>query len=101
MQADPRSLLSLYRHLLTLRRTEPALTSGGYSPAGGGDNWFAYVREAGTRRLFVVLNFTAKPIKVRLPGRGRLVVSTHLDRAGQAVEVLNLRGDEGLVVDLL
>jgi alpha-glucosidase len=97
---DPRSMLTLYHRLLALRRTDPALTAGGYAPAGDGPVWFSFVREAGTRRVFVALNFAPKPVRVSVPGRGRVLLSTHLDRNGDTAEGLDLRGDEGVIVDL-
>ncbi|MEN9939192.1 MAG: hypothetical protein RLZZ387_5771 [Chloroflexota bacterium] len=100
---DPRSLLTLHRRLLALRRTEPALTHGSYVPLDAGGDVLAYVREAGGRRLLVALNLGAQPQRVPWAGgqRGQVLLSTHLDREGEAVsEALELRPDEGAVVAL-
>jgi hypothetical protein len=49
----------------------------------------------------VALNFDASPCEVRLEGRGSVLISTHLDRAGALPRgPLSLRGDEGLVIRL-
>jgi alpha-glucosidase len=47
--ADPRSMLSLYRALLALRRAEPALSVGSYVPVEGGGGGRAGLRAAGRR----------------------------------------------------
>ena len=57
--ADPRSMLSLYRALLALRRAEPALSVGSYLPVEGTDeDVLAFERrdEATGRGLLVALN---------------------------------------------
>ena len=102
--ADPTSMLSLYRRLLTLRKTSPALSQGDYEAIDGApDGCFAYLREEGPQRMIVLLNMTSSPLRVDLPGigSGDVAVSTHLDRAGSAsLGDLELRADEGVVVAL-
>ncbi len=53
---DPSSILALYRRLIELRRKEPALSVGEYSPLPAGDDLVAYMRKAGERRFLIVLN---------------------------------------------
>ena len=101
---DPRSMLALHRRLLALRRAEPALAVGSYEPVEDTGNLLAYVRENGGRRLLVVLNLGDRPHDFAADGlqiRGRLVLSTHLDRDGEKVDgTPALRGDEGVIVEL-
>jgi alpha-glucosidase len=101
---DPRSVLSFYRRLIELRRAEPALAFGSYLCIPVPSGAFAYVRAEGTRRFFVALNFTDKPIAVRcvdFAPRGRIAASTHRDRADELVnDDLVLRGDEGVLIEL-
>jgi alpha-glucosidase len=106
---DPRSMLTLCRRLIELRRREPALSVGGFQSlknCGGNDCVIAYVRRTGAddrpgRRFLIVLNLGSEPQRFDPPGGGRVVLSTQLDREGEAVkEVLALRGDEGVVVEL-
>ncbi|HEV2147995.1 MAG TPA: alpha-amylase family glycosyl hydrolase [Longimicrobiaceae bacterium] len=100
---DPGSVLTLYRHLVRLRRAEPALHRGPYTPVpAAGENTLGYVREWQDRRFLVALNFGEGAARFR-PERGtvqgRVVLSTRLDREGEAVDGgLELRGDEGVVV---
>lgn len=99
---DPKSMLSLYRRLIALRQAEPALMVGRYSalPVAGGV--MAYIRQEGGRLLLIVLNMGSEPIVYNLTSdkRGRVVLSTHLDRDGEQVGgEVELRGDEGLILE--
>ncbi len=99
----PRSMLTLYRRLLSLRRSEPALTGGTYAPVKAADDLLAYAREKDERRFLVALNLGPGPRTLGDSGLGRggrVVLSTFLDREGEAVgETLDLRGDEGLIAE--
>ncbi|MDI3339313.1 MAG: alpha-amylase family glycosyl hydrolase [Sphaerobacter sp.] len=101
-QDDPRSLLTLYRRLLALRREEPALQVGAYLPRGIHADVVAFERRAGGRRFLIALNLGAHPTRVEPDtGAGRIVLSTALDRDGEPVAgMLALRGDEGVIVAL-
>jgi alpha-glucosidase len=63
-----------------------------------------YLREAADDRILVVLNLGPEPTSVSYksgPIVGRLLVSSHLDRAGETVRgSFDLRGNEGAVVEL-
>lgn len=105
----PHSMLALYRRLLALRRSEPALSVGSYQAVtvAGDDaarqSVLAYVREVDGCRFLVALNFAAQPARVNLDaiGKGTIALSTHLDRGGSAVQgELDLRADEGVIVAL-
>jgi alpha-glucosidase len=99
---DPGSTLSLHRRLLRLRRAAPALATGGYQPVEAAGDVLAYLRAGDDQRYLVVLNLEADPARLAVPGPaagGRVLVSTHAGRDGEAVGgVLELRGDEGVVV---
>jgi alpha-glucosidase len=101
-QRDPASLLVLYRRLLALRRAEPALSVGEYRPLEAGRDLLAYVREHEGRRLLVGLNLGSHPETLPLAGvRGRIVLSTYLDRHAEPLGAdLRLRADEGVVCEL-
>ena len=101
---DPRSLLTLYRRLLALRRAEPALALGPFAPLRAPGDLLAWVRKDGDRRFLVVLNLGGEAASYAPPVldvNGEVVLSTHLDREGEAVRrAVELRGDEGLVIRL-
>jgi alpha-glucosidase len=100
---DPTSMLTLHRRLIALRRAEPALSVGTYTAVPAHGDLIAYLRSAAERRLLVVLNLGSHPQTFDLTevGGGRVLLSTHLDRAGDALyDTLMLRGDEGVVVEL-
>jgi alpha-glucosidase len=97
---DPESFLALYRTLLRIRKSYPALASGTYAAFPAPSGVLAYLREASGAQLLVALNFDAKTVdvSVRAMGCARVLASTCLDRAGETVtDLLRLRGNEGLV----
>ncbi|MGQ9576558.1 MAG: alpha-amylase family glycosyl hydrolase [Thermoguttaceae bacterium] len=104
-QADARSLLWLYRRLIQLRSAEPALWGGQYVPVDSPEqDVVTYLRRNGGKRFLVAVNFASQPRRLGLEAayaRGRIVLSTHLDRPHEAFNRrLDLRGDEGVVAEL-
>ncbi|HEX7125453.1 MAG TPA: alpha-amylase family glycosyl hydrolase [Thermodesulfobacteriota bacterium] len=101
---DPRSLLTLYRRLIELRRAEPALAVGRYEPIDAAGDLLAYVREGEGRRFLVVLNLGPRPATFDLAARhlaGRVRMTTQLDREGERPgDGLDLGADEGVVLEL-
>jgi alpha-glucosidase len=100
-RTDPHSMLSLYRELIRLRHTEEALILGSYRPLSVTDDVMIYRRELRTRRLLVVLNFSAQPRLAGVQARGKILLSTGLDRWNERVDgELKLLGNEGIVAEL-
>ncbi len=108
-EANPFSMLALYRALTRLRRAEPALHAGKIRVLSqGGNDVFAYLRlpphGSGADRYLVVLNLSNNTQFVDLPevnNQGVVEMSTALDRAGLVkLEGLSLRPNEGLVIRL-
>ncbi len=101
--ADADSLLNLYRRLLALRRSAPALHAGSYAPLDGvPEGCFAFVRAQGDERALALLNFTPEALRVRVPeafGGGRVLVATRLAREGESVEgAFALGADEAVLI---
>jgi alpha-glucosidase len=104
--ADPRSMLNLFRRLAAIRRETLALTRGTYRSVDPGvARVLMFERAAGRQRIEVCLNLSSRPATVavgELGRRGEILVSTHLDRQGvEMLQPLKLRSDEGVVVRLL
>ena len=101
---SPTSILTLYRRLIELRRSEPALSVGDFAPLPLRGDLMAYIRKTDQRRLLVVLNLGAKPQNFSIADlqcRGSLLLSTHLDRSREALQdKLELGGDEGAIIEL-
>jgi alpha-glucosidase len=101
---DSLSILNLYRALIDLRKTTPQLVAGGYVPVVTTGDLLAYRRESGGEALLIVLNLANNPISiasVAIAFAGEILLSTNLDRMGEAVsKTLDLRGDEGLIIRL-
>jgi alpha-glucosidase len=100
---EPRSMLTLTRRLIDLRRKHPALISGHYWSIPTPDGVFAFLREQGDELFLVALNFTDQPQAVHFPARiywAEVFLSTHLDRAGKRIlETIELRPDEGVILE--
>ncbi len=103
-QIEPRSMLSLYRALIALRREEPALSIGSYTPLPCDGHLLCFAREHGGRRLVVALNLGSAPARAALPGapRARILLSTHMDREEEvSTGDVALRADEGVVLRIV
>ena len=90
-EADPRSMLSLYRALLALRRREPALSVGEFEPLPMADGVLAYRRQSGDRTICVYLNLTDDDVSTDWSGSPILSTLTDDPQAGV------LRANEGLL----
>src|SRR3984957_8208096 len=63
---DPRSMLSLYRTLIRLRRASEALSSGDFKLLAATEHVLAYERRLGGDSLIVVLNMSGQACSLRL-----------------------------------
>ncbi|MGA7017698.1 MAG: alpha-amylase family glycosyl hydrolase, partial [Pseudolabrys sp.] len=99
LRADPASILSLYRDLLSIRRKHPALVSGTFRLQGTEGNALVFERKAENERIVVCLNFgdTEQPLPVEDFGRSVILASTHPDRASLDPKTV-LRPNEGLTI---
>ena len=98
-QQDGRSMLSLHRQLIALRRAMPALCVGSYRHVYTDDDLLVYERSADAERVVVALNLShsARTLAWSEPG-SRIILSTHLDRQDEVGDRLDLRADEGAVI---
>jgi alpha-glucosidase len=101
---DPTSMLTLYRRLIKLRRATPTLAVGSYTPIEASGDVLAYIRSHAGQRWLVGLNLGPQPQRFdvrRMEIQGRIVLSTHLDRAGEVMRgIIPLRADEGVIIRL-
>jgi len=97
---DPRSLLTLYRRLLQLRKEVPALQTGDYLPLELEDPLFGYRRTQGGRNVDVVFNFGSEPVAYQPEGAKlrRILLSTSLDRDEPVQGAITIGGGEGLML---
>jgi glycosidase len=98
------SLSNLYRRLLMVRRTHPALTAGAYAPVTVAGNVLAYERVWGVFRVLVVLNMGEIAVEIPLPAgatSGTVLVSTDSCRDGLELSgPVVLNGHDGVIVEL-
>ncbi len=110
---DADSALALFRRLIELRRSSPALTVGTQytlDVGEGHEDIIAYLRESGDERVLVVLNVgpdtTRQTLDLNVTASstsGTLLCATHANRAdGTDLDLahLVLEADEGLVLRL-
>ena len=67
LAAEPRSILSLYRRLIALRREHAALRVGRFMTLSADHDVFAFERSDDSVRLPVLLNFAPEQREVQLP----------------------------------
>ena len=99
-EADPASMLWLYRRLLAARRASPALSLGSMALHAAPTDVLIYERRHGDERLLVVLNLGSTPRDVALPDAtrpGRIIVAT----GTRATFDGTIDADEAYVVELL
>ena len=101
---DPRSVLTLHRCLIALRRAEPALAIGEYAPLEASGELVAYVRKHEARRFAIVLNLSARAETFELESpalRGKIMLSTHLDQEEEMIAgLVRLRPNEGVIIEV-
>jgi alpha-glucosidase len=104
-RGDPSSIYHLYRRLIMARRQQSALRAGSYRRILTDHDALLYLRQAGSERILVALNFGSEATLAPLPpeaASGRVLVSSLGDRDLEHVtRHIELRGDEGLVIAVL
>jgi alpha-glucosidase len=101
---DAKSMLSLNRQLIALRRREAALSIGEYRGVPAAGDLLSYERRFDNeRRLLIILNLGTEAARFSsAPARkGAIALCTHLDRAGEQIDgEVALRANEGVIVEL-
>jgi alpha-glucosidase len=97
---EPHSMLSLYRRLIQLRKSTPALVEGSYRAFDGApEDCLVFHRDTRAQHIVVALNFTAEPREIDLPD-GKILLSTiAAGRAGSTKSVLTLAPNEAVIVE--
>lgn len=100
LSRDPYSLLNLYRQLLALRRSHPALTEGNLELLPAEGDLLAYRRSHGTTTITVLLNMGSQAIQCTMPEKAQhLLLSTDLDHEDAPLtETLTLNANEGILL---
>ncbi|WP_246725319.1 alpha-amylase family glycosyl hydrolase [Beijerinckia sp. L45] len=99
-RVDAGSILALYKRLIALRRSHPALIDGAIALVKAQSAVLTYERRHGSERIAVLLNLGHDEQRVAIDD-GSVLLSTHLDRADERVagEVV-LHPDEALLIRL-
>jgi alpha-glucosidase len=102
MTDQPQSILTLYRHLLALRRDCPALSIGDFTPLNVEDETLVYARRYGGERLIVALNFGERQHRLALADwarSSRVLLSSVGDAVPVETGTLLLRSNEAVVLE--
>jgi alpha-glucosidase len=102
LDADKRSILSLYKALIDLRKKSLQLMSGAYVPIAAQGDLLIYRRQGDAEAVVIALNMGAEPASIAsetIGLGGEILLSTFLDRQGEKIHgVLDLRGNEGVII---
>ncbi len=102
LDADARSILSLYKALIDLRKRSPQLRSGTCVPIAAQGDLLLYGRQSDGGAVVVALNLGAEPVSIAsetIGLGGEILLSSFLDRHGEQIQgVLDLRDNEGVII---
>src|SRR5260370_25493898 len=97
---DPHSMLSLYRRLIELRKSTPALVEGSYRALDNApEDCLVFHRDTATQYIAVALNVTAEPREIDLPA-GKILLSTITRPEDSTKSPLTLAPHEAVIVML-
>jgi alpha-glucosidase len=98
---EPHSMLSLYRRLIQLRKSTPALVEGSYRALESApEDCLAFHRETAAQHLVVALNLSAEPRAIDLPA-GRILLSTvDAGPARSTKSHVELDPNEGVIIEV-
>ncbi len=103
LEADARSILSLYKALIGLRKRLSPLVAGAYVPLAAQGDLLLYRRQDEAKTITVALNLGAEPISIASGAaglNGEIMLSTFMDRQAETIRnSLDLRGNEGVIID--
>ena len=99
-RSDPRSMLTLYRRLLALRRQHPALSQGAITEITAEGALLRFRRTHAGQRFQILLNLGGEPVQTHCDA-GHVVLTTLLDGEGAPAEgMLTVESGEGLLIAL-
>jgi len=98
---DPHSMLSLYRRLIQIRKSTPALVEGSYRAFDGApEDCLVFHRETRAQHIVVALNFSAEPREIDLPAGIILLSTSAARRAGSTTSALRLAPNEAVILEI-
>ena len=100
LAADARSILTLYKALIGLRKKLPLLQLGNWVPVAAEGDLLLYRRERDGNAVMIALNLGDQPVSIAAGLNGTILLSTFLDRERETIEgAVDLRGNEGVIID--
>jgi alpha-glucosidase len=99
LDAVARSILSLYKALIGLRKKLPLLQLGEYVPVAAEGDLLLYRRQRNGNAVMIALNLADQPVSIAAGLSGTILLSTFLDRERETIEgAVDLRGNEGVII---
>jgi glycosidase len=94
-------MLSLYRRMIHLRKTNRALSEGSYrtEPNAPAD-CLVFHREAANQHVMVALNFADTPRRIEIPRASILLSSDSSRHERKLTESIDLAPNEGVVLEV-
>ena len=100
-EEDQGSMLALYRHLIALRRAEPALVSGQLTGLAVHGEVLRFVRSDGEKHFEALINLGEQMRQVPID-EGRIVTCTELHRRGEPVsDTVDLKPAEAVLIETI
>jgi alpha-glucosidase len=102
-QKDVNSMLSLYKELISLRQSEPALLYGDFKLLFADRQLLAYTRQhLGSDKFLIVLNLSSEPATFHstFPMQGSIAITASGKKYDWQTGALTLGPDDGVVVRL-
>jgi glycosidase len=104
-EKDPRSLFSLYKKLITLKKHNAVLREGKYIPLPQpAETIFAYMREKDGKKLLILANLTHKDreISLQLPKATVVCDTAFLLQEGEKIDLTKciIKGNEGYILSI-
>jgi len=98
---DASSMLSLYRHMIHLRKTTRALSEGTYrTEATAPDDCLVFHRETSNHHVMVALNFSDAPRHIEIPRSSILLSTAGSRRVSIITGALDLAPNEAVILEL-
>ncbi len=97
-EADPDSVLSFYKDMLVLRKTEPALAEGSIDFLPSSSSLMLFTRKKDADTFLICVNLTKKHKRLHLHQGGHLMLAVYAD--AKISENMVLRPYEGFVLKL-
>lgn len=100
---DPRSMLSLYKRLIYLKKNNVALREGTYNPLDlPAEDVIAFIRKKNNNTVLIILNLSNNPRNISMNYQGIILCDTSMTQEGEKIHLQNylLKENEGFIIQV-